>query len=48
MLYTRELADQAAKDLRRLARGSDNVKVLTLCGGVPMGPQIERWSTAPR
>ena len=30
----------AAKDLRRLARGSDNVKVLTLCGGVPMGPQI--------
>ncbi len=37
---TRELADQVAKDLRRLARGSDNIKVLTLCGGVPMGPQI--------
>ncbi|GAA5787490.1 ATP-dependent RNA helicase DbpA [Chitiniphilus shinanonensis] len=37
---TRELADQVANELRRLARHLDNVKVLTLCGGVPMGPQI--------
>ena len=37
---TRELADQVAKEIRRLARGVHNVKVLTLCGGTPMGPQI--------
>ena len=37
---TRELADQVAKDLRRLARGADNIKILTLCGGVPIGPQV--------
>lgn len=36
---TRELADQVAKELRRVARFADNVKVLTLCGGTPMGPQ---------
>ena len=37
---TRELADQVAKELRRLARSADNIKILTLCGGVPFGPQI--------
>jgi len=37
---TRELADQVAGELRRLARAIDNVKVLTLCGGTPIGPQI--------
>jgi ATP-independent RNA helicase DbpA len=37
---TRELADQVGKELRRLARFTDNIKVLTLCGGVPFGPQI--------
>ncbi|BEV71476.1 ATP-dependent RNA helicase DbpA [Paludibacterium sp. THUN1379] len=37
---TRELAEQVAKELRRLARHIDNIKVLTLCGGSPMGPQI--------
>ncbi|GAB2196627.1 ATP-dependent RNA helicase DbpA [Sessilibacter sp. MAH4] len=37
---TRELADQVAKDIRDLARGIHNIKVLTLCGGMPMGPQI--------
>jgi len=36
---TRELADQVARELRRLARSIDNIKVLTLCGGVPLGPQ---------
>jgi len=37
---TRELADQVAKEVRRLARGIHNIKVLTLCGGKPFGPQI--------
>ncbi|MEE9446717.1 MAG: ATP-dependent RNA helicase DbpA [Arenicellales bacterium] len=37
---TRELADQVAKEIRRLARTTHNVKVLTLCGGMPFGPQI--------
>ncbi len=37
---TRELADQVGKELRRLARFTDNIKILTLCGGVPFGPQI--------
>ena len=37
---TRELADQVAKEIRKLARAIHNIKVLTLCGGVPMGPQI--------
>jgi ATP-independent RNA helicase DbpA len=37
---TRELADQVGKEVRRLARCTDNVKVLTLCGGVPFSPQL--------
>lgn len=37
---TRELADQVSNELRRLARFADNIKVLTLCGGAPMRPQI--------
>lgn len=37
---TRELADQVAKEIRRLARLIHNVKILTLCGGVSIGPQI--------
>ncbi|MFP4137278.1 MAG: ATP-dependent RNA helicase DbpA [Halomonas sp.] len=37
---TRELADQVAGELRRLARSLPNVKVLTLCGGAPLGPQL--------
>ena len=37
---TRELADQVAKEIRRLGRGIHNIKVLTLCGGAPFGPQI--------
>ncbi|BHH85953.1 ATP-dependent RNA helicase [Desulforhopalus sp. 52FAK] len=36
---TRELADQVAKELRRLARKVHNVKILTLCGGMAFGPQ---------
>ena len=37
---TRELADQVAKALRQLARALGNIKILTLCGGVSMGPQL--------
>lgn len=37
---TRELADQVANELRKLARFLSNVKVLTLCGGTAMRPQI--------
>ncbi|WP_187981091.1 ATP-dependent RNA helicase DbpA [Pseudomonas oryzihabitans] len=37
---TRELADQVARELRRLARTTPNLKILTLCGGMPLGPQI--------
>ena len=37
---TRELADQVAKEIRKLARTIHNIKVLTLCGGMPFGPQI--------
>ncbi|WP_341502153.1 ATP-dependent RNA helicase DbpA [Gallaecimonas sp. GXIMD4217] len=37
---TRELADQVAVEIRRLARGIHNTKVLTLCGGMPFGPQV--------
>ncbi len=38
---TRELADQVAKELRRLAAYVENTKILTLCGGVPMRGQIQ-------
>ena len=37
---TRELADQVAGEVRRLARAEDNIKVLTLCGGSPVQPQL--------
>lgn len=38
---TRELADQVAKELRKLARALTNIKILTLCGGQALRPQIE-------
>ena len=37
---TRELADQVAKEIRRVGRAIPNVKVLTLCGGMPFKPQL--------
>ena len=37
---TRELADQVTTEIRRLARAADNVKVVTLCGGVPLRGQL--------
>jgi ATP-independent RNA helicase DbpA len=36
---TRELAEQVSKELRRLAQGIPNIKVVSLCGGKPFGPQ---------
>ncbi|WP_198972631.1 ATP-dependent RNA helicase DbpA [Xylophilus sp. ASV27] len=36
---TRELADQVSTEIRRLARAQDNVKLVTLCGGVPLRAQ---------
>lgn len=44
---TRELADQVADEIRRLARTIPNVKVLTLCGGKPFGPQLASLQRAP-
>ncbi len=37
---TRELAEQVAKELRKLARFKHNIKILTLYGGTPMRHQI--------
>ena len=37
---TRELADQVTQEVRRLAAAEDNIKVLTLCGGSTMRPQL--------
>ena len=37
---TRELADQVAQQVRKLALGIPNLKVLTLCGGMPLEPQL--------
>lgn len=44
---TRELADQVSKELRRLARFTQNIKILTLCGGQPMGHQLDSLVHAP-
>ncbi|MEE8305806.1 MAG: ATP-dependent RNA helicase DbpA, partial [Gammaproteobacteria bacterium] len=44
---TRELADQVAKEIRRLARAIANVKILSLCGGVPLGPQLASLRHSP-
>lgn len=37
---TRELASQVSAEIRRLARYQQNIKVVTLCGGQSIGPQI--------
>jgi ATP-independent RNA helicase DbpA len=44
---TRELADQVSREIRRLARFIPNVKVLTLCGGVPLRPHLASLSHEP-
>lgn len=37
---TRELADQVGKQLRKLATGIPNLKLMVLTGGMPLGPQL--------
>jgi ATP-independent RNA helicase DbpA len=52
---TRELADQVGKQIRKLATGIPNLKLLLLVGGVPLGPQLASlegttrmwWSARP-
>lgn len=44
---TRELADQVSNELRRLARFTANIKILTLCGGQPMNAQRDSLQHAP-
>ena len=44
---TRELADQVAKDLRAAARFQPNIKLITLCGGIPLRPQLASLEVAP-
>ena len=44
---TRELADQVSKSLRALARFIPNVKLLTLCGGIALRPQLASLTHVP-
>ena len=37
---TRELADQVGKQIRKLATGIPNLKLVVLTGGMPLGPQL--------
>lgn len=41
---TRELANQVADQLRDLAKAFHNVKITTLCGGMPYKPQVHSLS----
>jgi ATP-independent RNA helicase DbpA len=44
---TRELADQVAESLRSFGRQMANLRVLTLCGGVPIKGQLVSLEVAP-
>ena len=44
---TRELADQVSNEIRRLARAIANTRILTLCGGKPMGLQLASLQRPP-
>lgn len=44
---TRELADQVAREIRRLARAIPNVKVLGVCGGMPLRDQVASLKRSP-
>lgn len=44
---TRELADQVSTEIRRLARSMHNTKLVTLCGGKAMRPQLASLERAP-
>lgn len=44
---TRELAAQVCKEIRRLARVISNTKIITLCGGKPIAPQLTSLAHTP-
>lgn len=44
---TRELADQVSAEIRRLARAIPNTKLVTLCGGKSMQPQLASLEHPP-
>lgn len=44
---TRELADQVAKEIRRLARRIPNIKILSVCGGTPLRDQTASLQRSP-
>ncbi len=44
---TRELADQVSREIRRLARAIANTRIVTLCGGKPIGPQFDSLQHDP-
>lgn len=44
---TRELSEQICKEIRALACFIPNVKVVSLCGGIPLRPQIAALEFAP-
>ena len=44
---TRELADQVSKEIRGLARFIPNLKILSLCGGVPIRTQLASLTHEP-
>ena len=44
---TRELSDQVATEIRRLASALANTRVLTLCGGNPLQDQFKSLRRAP-
>ncbi len=45
---TRELADQVSTEIRRLARFIPNLRVVTLCGGVPLRTQKPALQRTPQ
>jgi len=44
---TRELAEQVSREIRRLAHALPNVKVLSLCGGVPLRDHLGSLAHEP-
>ena len=44
---TRELADQVAKEIRRLARAIPNIKIMSVCGGMPLRDQTASLQRSP-
>ena len=44
---TRELAEQVSVEIRNLARSIANTRVVTLCGGKPMGEQLASLQRSP-